>query len=141
MKTPLRKTGKEGGALLTAMIVIFTTTSLLGTLAVIGVNRVHNSRRLTDRARAQAIAEAGADYAYSILRTNFAQRYVPSAFPELDYGGGTFDPEVRPVSNSLAIITCTGRCGVAAVAVMVDIRNYGVPWTWDKESRVEPLCT
>ncbi len=134
MKTHLIRSGKEGGALLTAMIVIFTTTSLLGTLAVIGLNRVHNTRRLTDRARAQAIAEAGADYAYSVLRTNFALRHVPSAFPEMDYGGGTFDPEIEPVSNAVAIITCTGHCGVASVSVMVDIQNYGIPWTWDKEN-------
>jgi hypothetical protein len=69
-----------------------------------------------------------------VLRTNFAQRSNSAAFPEMDYGGGTFDPEIEPVSNAVAIITCTGHCGVAAVSVMVDIQNYGIPWTWDKEN-------
>ncbi|TFH16794.1 MAG: hypothetical protein E4H02_04675 [Lentisphaerales bacterium] len=117
---------KEGSALLVAMSVVLTVSLLLGTLASIGAQRVYVTRRHIHLTKAQAIAEAGIDYAYSVLQTNFAQRTNPAAFPPTAFAGGTFDVTVVPVSNDVAIIYSAGQFGVAAADVAADARDYGV---------------
>jgi cytoskeletal protein CcmA (bactofilin family) len=108
------------------MSVVLTVSLLLGTLASIGAQRVYVTRRHIHRTKAQAIAEAGIDYAYSVLQTNFAQRTNAAAFPPTAFAGGTFDVTVVPVSNDVAIIYSAGQFGVAAADVAADARDYGV---------------
>ncbi|MFO7870730.1 MAG: pilus assembly PilX N-terminal domain-containing protein [Kiritimatiellia bacterium] len=124
MKTQI-KDEKQGSALFTVMILIFTMTMLLGVVMSTAVQQSFMAGKLGNRVRALAIAEAGAHQAYSILSTNFAARYDPSLFPETSYGEGTYDVHVRPVTNNAAVITCTGVCEQATKVVILDIRNYG----------------
>ena len=116
----------EGSALLVAMSVVLTVSLLLGTLASVATQRVYLTKRHIHRTKAQAIAEAGIDYAYSVLQTNFAQRTNAAAFPPTAFAGGTFDVTVIPVSNDVAIINSVGKFGVAAAEVAADARDYGV---------------
>ncbi len=118
---------RQGSALLAAMGIILTVSLLLGTLASIAAQRAFSADRHVERTKAQAIAEAGVDYAYSVLRTNFAQRFDPDAFPPTEFGGGTYYITVTPVSYNMATISSTGRFSTAAAAVGADARDYAIP--------------
>ena len=120
-----RGKGREGAAICTVLVVIFMVCALLGTLMASSVQRSFMAGKLSNRAKALGIAEAGANHAYSVLVTNFEARMSDVAFPLTAYGDGTFDVGVLPVSNNVAIITSTGICGDATEVVMLDCKNYG----------------
>lgn len=127
---------RRGSAICTVLVVIFTVCSLLGTLLAVCLQSSFMAGKLSDRAKALAIAEAGANEAYSILVTNFDARLSDAAFPATSFGGGTYDVAVLPVSNDMAVVTCTGVCGDATEVVMVDVRNYGGAASFDIESLI-----
>ncbi len=116
----------RGSAILTVMVVVATVGVLLGTIVSASLQRGHMANRLSDEARAIAFAEAGAHEAYSILVTNFNARSNDTAFPLTSYGSGSYDVDVIPVSNNMAVLVCTGICGDAAVSVILDVKDYGV---------------
>lgn len=71
---------KKGYALLTTLFTMATLGLTLGTMMKIGQQRVFTAKRLTQQIKALAYAEAGIDYAYSILSLDFAERTNTAAF-------------------------------------------------------------
>lgn len=116
---------RKGGALVTVMIVMMVMALAAGSMGMIAAQRAFTAQRMTHQARALAVAEAGANQAYALLSTNFAARYDASAFPVTQYGDGAYDVEITPIGEKLAIITSTGKWGIAAATVVLDVRNYG----------------
>lgn len=121
-----RWTGRrDGAALFTTMMIILALSALMAVTYKGSVQSVFTAHKLADRSRAQAVAEAGAHKAYSILETNFNARLSDAAFPLTSYGGGTFDVTVTPLSNNVAVVSSLGRYGLASEQVIVDVKNYG----------------
>jgi hypothetical protein len=116
---------RTGAALLTVMGIVFAVCIVLGSLVVASSNRAHVARKLADRTRALAIAEAGAAKAYSVLVTNFSLRTNPAAFSSASFGGGSYALQVSAIGSNMASIVSTGVCGLAQEYVMLDVRNYG----------------
>ncbi len=90
----------------------------------LGRQQIHSARRMRDYAKAQIIAESGANAAYSLLKTNFAARTNPDNFPLTAFGDGTYDAFVTSVGSNQASITSTGTCGLAKSVVRIDLKNY-----------------
>lgn len=126
MTTQRKSNGRaKGSALVTVMVVTVVVCALVATVMAVSLQNTHSARRLSDRAKAQAIAEAGVWQAYSVLRTNFAARSNANMFPNTPYGGGSYARVVTPIENSNALIVCTGTYNSATVCVAADCKNYG----------------
>jgi len=107
------------------LMVILTASAFVATIVGAGMHRAFMARKLADRVRAVAIAEAGAHEAYSILATNFSARTNAALYPLTTYGGGSYDVTVQAISNNVAVVTSTGSCNEATMAVVLDVRDYG----------------
>jgi hypothetical protein len=122
------------------MVVIVTLSGVMSTIVYMGMQRSFMAQKLSDRVRAVAIAEAGANEAYTVLVTNFNARSNAASFPKTKYGndGGWYDATVVSVGDKKAIITSTGDCGYASASVIIDINNYGHPYggnkNWDEDA-------
>jgi hypothetical protein len=124
MKTkPIRKTGREGSALFTVMLVIFAVSALVATMVAAGAHRTFMAVKLGDRIRALAIAEAGANEAYCRLAANFNMRTNAAAFPLTSFGGGTYDVTVTPVGSNVAVVSSAAVFGTANETVVLDVRR------------------
>jgi hypothetical protein len=118
------------------LVVILSVTALVGTMVSAGIQRAFAARRLSDRTRAQAIAEAGANKAYSVLAANFDQRTNAAAFPAESYGGGRFVLNVTPVGTGTAVINSTGQFNNVSESVILDVTRDGVGspgWSGDED--------
>ncbi len=126
---------RKGSALFTVMGVILTMSMVLGSVAKMSAHRTFMAMRVPDRIRALAIAEAGANEAYSILSMNFLQRTNAAAFPPTSYGKGAYDADVVPVGIDVAVVYCTGVCRKATVSVILDVKKYHDTdlWGWQDE--------
>ena len=116
---------RRGSAMFTVLGLIFLIGGLLAVLMNASLQRVFMARKLADRVRAQAYAEAGVHHAYSMIATNWAIRTNAAAFPETAYHLGSYDVTVVPVSAAVAAIQSIGNCGDSMVDVVLDIKNYG----------------
>ncbi len=114
---------KRGSALMVVLLVIIITTVLLATFFISSSQRSFMANKLADRTRAKSIAEAGVNFAYSILATNFNACSNPAAFPVTAYGDGSFDVTVTPVSNNLAVISSVGTYKGIIEKAVLDICN------------------
>jgi cytoskeletal protein CcmA (bactofilin family) len=124
----LNLAGEHGQALISVMIVIFVIAICLGAMVFASTQRAHMALKLGDRIRAHYIAEAGANHAYSIVKTNWAARTNSAVFPlSANYGEGSYISYVwAPNATSMAAaIICTGVCRSATAAVALDVRNSG----------------
>jgi hypothetical protein len=119
------RSGRGGSAIFSVLLVILISSLVLGTVVGAGMHRAFMARKLADRTKALAIAEAGANWAYSVLATNFSRRTSPSTFPLKSFHDGTFDANVRTVAVDRAVICSTGVCGSATEVVLLDVKNYG----------------
>lgn len=115
----------RGSGLVIVMVVTFSIAGILTTVVASSLQRCFMARRLTDRIRAQAIAEAGVSRAYEDLSENFDLRLDDDAFPAMDYLGGSFDVTVLPVDADVAVINSQGKHGDVAVTVILDVRQSG----------------
>ncbi len=125
MKAMNERNMKSGAALFTVLFVILIVSAIVGTAVSTGLNKTFMARKLADRAKATAIAEAGAEWAYSVLRTNFAARSNSAVFASASYGGGSYHLDVQPIDDDMALIFSTGVCGLASAEVILDVKNYG----------------
>jgi hypothetical protein len=115
---------KRGAALMTLMIIMLMVAGTGAYLVKDAKQQTFAVTHVRDYLKAQAYAEGGANQAYSLLKTNFALRTNPSAFPQVTYGDGTYDVTVTPVGTNKAFISCIGQRGAATVNVLVDIQNF-----------------
>lgn len=121
---------QNGSALVAVLTVILVVTAVLGTVAGMSANRAFMARKLSERIKAVAIAEAGASHAYSMLATNFDLRLNDSAFPPTPYHDGYYDVTVKPVGANVAVIYSTGVCGSVSEYVMLDIQRFPQGSAW-----------
>lgn len=125
---------KNGSALFTVLIIILILSSVIGTVISIGQQRAFMAKKLADKIRAEAYAEAGANQAYSLLRDNFELRTNNSMFPLTHYGDGWYDVNILPINQKLAIVYSTGKCDSATAWVILDIVNYGSGKYWTEKN-------
>lgn len=120
------KRGREGTALITALIVgVVLVAAGAGVICLAG-QESYIVGRIRDQIKAQAIAEAGANEAYSILRENFAKRFDPNAFPAREFDGGTYQASVKTYEDdpTKATITVVASYGSASVTVKCDVKDF-----------------
>jgi len=96
MKTTVHQ--KRGFAIISVLFIIAGLSLMLGMLIQIGGQRAFTARRLVNQVKALAYAEAGIDYAYSILSTDFDQKHNPDAF-QMEEGGGGQTAALNPSSD------------------------------------------
>lgn len=126
MKTTVFKTchKRNGSALLTVVGIVFLIAIVAASMVAMGRQQIFAAAHLRDYVKAQMIAEAGANQAYNVMKTNFAARLDPNNFPATDFDGGRYDATVESVSSNKASITSTGLYGSATAMVKVDIQNF-----------------
>ena len=106
------------------MGVVFLIAIVAASMVATGRQQVFSAVHLRDYVKAQMIAEAGANQAYNLMKTNFAARLDPNNFPLTPFDGGTYDPCVVSVASNKASITSTGVYGSATAIARVDVQNY-----------------
>ncbi len=114
---------RSGSALITVMIVATITFMAVGSLYALSASMAHQVRFNMDTIRARAIAEAGANKAYSILRDDYSKRNDPEAFPTTSFAGGEYRITVNPDLNGITRITSTGEFGRSEATLGVDVRD------------------
>jgi hypothetical protein len=105
------------------MGIVFLIAIVAASTVTTGRQQIFAAAHLRDYVKAQMIAEAGANQAYNLMKTNFAARLDPNNFPATSFDGGTYDAAVISVASNTASISCTGLFGTATAMVKVDIRN------------------
>ena len=143
MKTNQRKVDrKEGFALVVVLFFVATISTFLAMLAVSSSNRAATATRLTNQIKAKAMAEAGCEYGYAILSTDWDARYDPSAFPDSEgtqlssasspevhisssKSPAKYTIDVEPVGTHAALVTSTGTCGSVTAVSIVSVQNLG----------------
>jgi hypothetical protein len=117
----------RGFAVLSVLFIIAAISLMLGMLIQIGGQRAFTARRLANQVKALAYAEAGIDYAYSILSLDFDQRNNSALSVETSYAEGSYTLTLTPVSNKYVVINSVGKCGdaVRIAEILVDDENAG----------------
>jgi hypothetical protein len=85
---------------------------------------IYITTKLDDRVRAKAIAEAGANEAYTRLEENWDARLNDDAFPQTAFGNGHYDVTVTPLTNNAAIISSAGHYGKSDELAILDISLF-----------------
>jgi len=119
------KARREGAAVFTVLGVILLISMALSISLKASSQRIFLARKLADRVKAVACAEAGVDHAYSILATNFSLRTNSTLFPHTTLEDGSYYVRVLTVSNDTVVLVSTGYCGSVEAQVVVDLKNYG----------------
>lgn len=127
MKTARKHDGRSGSALATVMVLLLIMAAIVGSMASVSSQRAFTARRLGDFARAQAIAEAGAHHAYSVISTNYGLRLRNDLFPRTDFAGGAYDVTLLTNVWGATLISSTGWYGTAECDVLIDAVKAGDP--------------
>ena len=120
-----RRERQRGSALITFLGVILIVSLAAAALVGFARQQAYSVERTKDYIKAQVIAEAGANEAYSLLKTNFAARTNPDLFPQKSFGDGTYDATVTSVGSDAAQITCEAVVGDATATAIMDVKNFG----------------
>ena len=122
MKT--HASSKRGSALFIVLTIIISMSALMTVVVKSGLQQAFTATKLSDRIRAQLIAEAGAHEAYMILKADWPSRNSDVAFPATSYGGGSYDVTVAP-TNAMASIRSAGSYGTATDLAILDVIHLG----------------
>jgi cytoskeletal protein CcmA (bactofilin family) len=95
---------KCGYSLVITLFMLAAMSMMMTMLIRIGQQRLYTTKRLVNQVKALAYAEAGVDYAYSILSADFSQRNNPSAFA-LNGGSGTVGEEGFASGETVGIMS------------------------------------
>jgi len=126
---------RAGSALIAVMGVVLLIALLAAGMVTTGRQQVYSAQYLRDYVKAQMIAEAGANQAYNLMKTNFAARLNPANFPVTRFDTNSLDPNayyhaiVTPMSGSAsnqASICSTGVFGRATAYARVNIKNVPI---------------
>ncbi len=141
-------TEKGGFALLVVLLFIAAISTFLAMLSFSSSQRAFTSRHLTQQIKATAMAEAGCEYGYAILSTDWASRYDSSKFssfsdpsgqpgsktsmsakPSYSFSssqdGASYNITVDTIGDSSALVTTTGTCGSVSAESIVSVQNLG----------------
>ncbi|MBN2161301.1 MAG: hypothetical protein JXR25_10720 [Pontiellaceae bacterium] len=134
---------KDGFALLIVMFFVAAISTFLGMMVYSSSQRAFTARKLTEEIKAKAMAEAGCEYGYAILSTDWDARYDPSSFtgPTAETSetqlssvsgyqiAGDDDAhyllDVDAIGDVSALVTSTGTCGSVTAVSIVSIQNIG----------------
>ncbi|MBT8042407.1 MAG: hypothetical protein HKP10_09320 [Kiritimatiellales bacterium] len=141
---------KSGYALVVVMFFIAAISSFLAMLSFSSSQRSYTSQRLTQEIKAKAMAEAGCEFGYAVLTSNWEARYDPTAFEndpgsnqvtsvqqpafsgeayEVSYANAQNDAnykiDVEAVGDKAAMITTTGSCGSVTAVSIVTMQDIG----------------
>jgi hypothetical protein len=127
---------RNGSAILTVMFVIMVMMIVAGSLHAFSSAMPRRVRLMTDAIRAKAIAEAGINRGYSMLREDYAGNL--SAFPLSDaaFAGGGYHVRLVNLSTNRVRLVSDGHFGAADALVGIDARNAAI---YDPGSRDAPL--
>lgn len=137
----------RGFSLITTMFLMGVISTLMAMLVFSANQRNFTARRLIDRIKATAYAEAGFEHALAELTDNWDDRYDAAAvIPDssttpaqtlssvsgaeeatsaaANYGEGQFMLELTPFSNRYCLVQSTGICGSQEVEVEVLIEDF-----------------
>ena len=115
---------KDGSALVLAMCMTAIVTLSAASLMLFADYQVDAVKRAREDNAAVVLAEAGANAAFAILKTNFANKSNAGLFPATSYNGGTYDATVTAVGTDKAQIRCVGISGSSTQTVIVDVRDF-----------------
>lgn len=117
----------RGFAVISVLFIIAAISLMLGMLIRLSGQRAFTARKLANQVKALAYAEAGIDYAYSILSLDFDQRNNTALSTETTYAEGSYALTLTPVSNKYVIVNSVGKCGdaVREAEILVDDENAG----------------
>lgn len=118
------KTRKDGSVLVMTLVISGTVCIMGASLLAFADYQLGAMERARQDNAAIAIAEAGANAAFAIIKANFANKDDASLFPPTSYNGGTFDTTVSSVGDDQAQIKCVGISGSSTQTVIVDIRDF-----------------
>ncbi|MFH0907251.1 MAG: hypothetical protein V1929_00610 [bacterium] len=121
------KNGQEGFVLFTVMVTTALVMLAAASVMLFADFQMESFRRAREANAAIAIAEAGANEAYAILKANFANKDNGSLFPETSYSGGSYDVTVTSVGSQTAQIMSIGVSGSSTQTVIVDVKDFGAP--------------
>jgi hypothetical protein len=129
------RTQRNGGAILTVMFVIMVMMIVAGSLHAFSSAMPRRVRLVTDAIRAKAIAEAGINRGYSLLRDDYSGNL--SAFPLTDpaFSGGQYHVRLITLSTNRVRLVSDGQFGMADAMVGIDARNAAI---YDPDSRDAP---
>ena len=132
---------KQGYALATVMGIMAVLAITFTMLIKMGQQGVFTGKLLRDRTKATAYAEAGIEFAYSVLRVDYENRENPALF-RVDtsqaytpgdpltstYDDGAFSLIITNMNDGqYVIINSVGTCGRSSTEVeaMIEDTNYG----------------
>lgn len=130
---PQQSTAKSGFSLLAIMFLTAIIASFLSMTVYTSTQRVFTVKRLNEQTKAQMMAEAGCEWAYSILSTDWDARYTPSVFTASGADESSFssiDPKefqigLTTIGDNTAILSSTGMCGSVTCVSIVSLQNVG----------------
>ncbi len=144
MKKNNTQKGKGGYALVVVMFFIAAISTFLAMLSFSSSQRSYTSQRLTEEIKAKAMAEAGCEYGYAILSTDWDTRFDPSAFTnqvsaaqpaysgpgyQVSYANAqqaaAYDLNVAAVNSNSVLVTSTGTCGSVTAVSVVSMQDIG----------------
>lgn len=150
MKKNSKQNGKDGYALVVVLFFMAAISTFLTMLAFSSSQRAHTARQLTNKIKAKAMAEAGCEYGYAILSTDWESRFDPSAFDydpgsnqtasvqqpvfssegyEISYANAeqtaSYDINVTAVGSNSVMITTTGTCASVTEVSVVTMQDIG----------------
>jgi hypothetical protein len=120
---------RSGAALVIVMVIVMVMVAAGAGLVGLASQESYVVTRIRDQIKAQAIAEAGANEAYSILKADFDKKSDPSMFPETAFDGGTYDATIITYESepAKAHIICVATYENVEATVKCDVKDFSEP--------------
>ncbi len=115
---------RYGSALLTVVMFVAVMAMVLGTLSSVAVQRIWTIRIQSDRIRALAIAEAGANMAFGLLVETPALADTQESMVISNFAGGTFAVAVTHPTQDVLLVTSRGIYREQMVIVAATVNLY-----------------
>ncbi len=127
---------QAGFALASVLSIIAALMISFAALSYMGGQRAFTAKRMINRTKAMAYAEAGIEYAYSKLAIDFALRDDLDSFSlnggsintegamENNFGDGSFALTLSSVTNRFCIVTSEGKCGGQAFTAEIIAEDF-----------------
>lgn len=129
---------RNGSTLVIVMSVMIIIAIVAASMLFISRTQAKLASRSSDHMRAKVIAEAGANTAYNLIKTNLALAAIPANFPLTPYAGGSYDADLTVVASNRVSITCVGVYGAATAQSKVDVVNIPIVTTNGCSSPARP---
>ncbi len=132
----VRLNEREGGAMITVVVVSAMVTLTLASLSSASYQRMRIMRNESNRAKALAIAEAGVSTTFGLLTANSTLTEAAD-----DFAGGSYTVDVTTPATDIRLITATGsyRGQTATAAATVAVTSVSEPGEEIPDTILGPL--